>query len=259
MTFDIRQLERLAVADRIVFRPSVSSTNDLARQLAADTPRSTSLLVLADEQTAGRGRGSNRWWTGEGSVAFSLLVDSPEFGIPRRHAAMISLAAAVAIVETIAPLVSQAQARPGIHWPNDVFAGGRKLAGILVESLADGRHVIGIGINVNNYAALAPPELQATITSLADLAGREHDRTSLLVELLGSLDAAMKELIRSPAELARRADSRCLQHGQKLSIETAGIVQSGICAGIADDGALVLDTPGGTKNIYSGVLVKASA
>jgi BirA family biotin operon repressor/biotin-[acetyl-CoA-carboxylase] ligase len=254
MTFDAPALERSTWVDRVVHHERLSSTNDLARQLAADTPRGKSLLVLADEQTAGRGRGSNRWWTGEGSLAFSLLLDSPRLGIPRRQAAMISLAAAVALAETVAPLVPHA--RPGIHWPNDVFVSDRKLAGILVEALADGRHIVGVGMNINNRLALAPPDLQPTITSLVDLTGRTHDRSQLLLELLGSLQAALQQLARSPADLAQRADSLCLQHGQRLAIDVGGNIDAGICAGIADDGSLVLDTPAGPRNVYSGVLIK---
>jgi BirA family biotin operon repressor/biotin-[acetyl-CoA-carboxylase] ligase len=163
----------------------------------------------------------------------------------------------VALVETIAPLVPDQ--RPGIHWPNDVFVSDRKLAGILVESLADGRHIVGVGMNVNNPLALAPPELQTAITSLVDLTGRAHDRTQLLLELLDSLQAALHQLARSPSDLARRADSLCLQHGQRLAVEAGGRVEAGICAGIADDGSLVLDTPAGPRNVYSGVLVKSAS
>ncbi|HEY5311353.1 MAG TPA: biotin--[acetyl-CoA-carboxylase] ligase, partial [Pirellulales bacterium] len=189
MTYDVAALQRAAWVDRIVYQSRVSSTSDLARQLAAEAPRGTSLLVLADEQSAGRGRGSNRWWTGAGSLAFSLLLDSPDLGVPRRHAAMISLAAAIALAETVAPVVPHE--RLGIHWPNDVFVADRKLAGILVEALADGRHILGVGVNVNNPVALAPPDLQQAITSLIDLTGCDHDRTQLLLELLGSLHAAL--------------------------------------------------------------------
>jgi BirA family biotin operon repressor/biotin-[acetyl-CoA-carboxylase] ligase len=257
MTIDLAELKRSTWVDQIVYQECVSSTNDLARELVAAAPRGTSLLVLADEQTAGRGRGSNRWWTAPGSLALSLAIDSLELGIPRRHTAMISLAAATALVETVVQLAPHE--RPGIHWPNDVFVAGRKLAGILVEALADGRHIIGIGMNVNNPIVLAPAELQAAITSLVDLTGGQHDRTRLLIDLLENLRAAIEQLARAPAELARRADSLCLQHGQHLAVEVAGSIERGICAGIADDGALVLDTPAGPRNIYSGVLVKPSA
>src|SRR5438128_556633 len=125
--------------------PSLGSTNDYCRQYAADLSRDEVLLVVADEQTAGRGRGANRWWTGAGSLAFSLLFDPSAHGIDRRNLGMIALAAGVATVEAVAPRLPRQPL--GLHWPNDVFAAGRKLAGILVEGLRNGRHILGLGLN----------------------------------------------------------------------------------------------------------------
>jgi BirA family biotin operon repressor/biotin-[acetyl-CoA-carboxylase] ligase len=254
MSFDLVRLTSETFIDRVDHQPVVTSTNDRARQLAAEVVAGETLLVLADEQTAGRGRGSNRWWTGPASLAFSLLLDTRSLGIERRYTALISLAAAAALVDTLRERI--AEQRPGIHWPNDVFVGPRKLAGILVESLADGRHIVGLGLNVNDPATAAPPELRGHITSLVDLTSGECDRTELLVTYLANLRPALGQLADSPHELARYADRLCLQHGERLTIDSAGRQFTGICTGIADDGALVLDTPTGPERIYSGVLVK---
>lgn len=239
---------------RVEYRPTVDSTNTLARELAATTARDEIVLVIADEQTAGRGRGSNRWWTGNGALAFSLLVDSSLQGVDRRHAGMIALAAALSIVETVELFAPHESV--GLHWPNDVYVGERKLAGILVEALADGRHVVGIGCNVNNSVSAAPEALSAIVTTLRDLTNVEHDRTRVLVELLQRFAARLEQLAAAPDQLGRDAHHRCLQIHQRLTISVGQQETTGICSGIADDGALLLDTPTGQQKFYSGVLVK---
>ncbi|HEX5442428.1 MAG TPA: biotin--[acetyl-CoA-carboxylase] ligase, partial [Pirellulales bacterium] len=214
--YDLTRLSAARLVDRFECHESLASTNDYLREMAARAPRHENLLVIAEGQTAGRGRGGNRWWTGPGSIAFSLLFDPAAREIAPRHFPLLSLAAAVALIETIAPLVGQEEI--GLHWPNDVFAAGRKLAGILVEALADGRHVLGIGCNVNHRASDAPPELAGVLVTLADLSGRRHDRTTLLLVLLERLSDALEALGRAPESLARRANELCLQHGRRLTL-----------------------------------------
>lgn len=254
-SIDIPRLLAETFATRVEHHAELGSTNDRARELASATPRESVALVVADRQTAGRGRGSNRWWTGEGSLAFSLLFDPALCGVERKHFGMLALAAAVGIVETVAPLLPDHTS--GLHWPNDVFVGDRKLAGILVEALPDGRHVVGIGVNVNNSLASAPEELLSLATTLGELTGAAHERTELLVRLLDHLASNLDVLGRQPQELGRRADELCLQHGRTLTLRHGGRTLTGLCAGIAPDGALLLDTPSGREAFYSGVLVKA--
>jgi len=234
---------------------TLGSTNDRVREAAADLPAGRGLLVVAREQTAGRGRGANRWWTGPGSLAFSLLFDPESRRIDKRHRAMSALATSVAIVETTSPLV---QPRPvGIHWPNDVYIGEAKLAGILVEVLPDGRQIIGVGVNVNNTAASAPAELAPHVATLFDLTGREHDPLELLELLLKHMEPALTLLTISPERLALHADALCLQRDRRMTLDVGqGRIVEGIYSRIADDGALVLDTPTGPETIYSGVSVK---
>lgn len=241
-------------ADQVEHFASLASTNDYAREVAASVPREKRLLVVADEQTAGRGRGANRWWTGQGSLACSLLFDPAARQIERRFYPMISLATAIAIAETAAEVLSTVDV--GLHWPNDVFVGERKLAGVLIEVLPDGRHVLGIGCNVNNRTSSAPPELSTVATSLVDLTGRDHCRGALLRGILERLDPRLDDLARSPQAIGRRANELCKQHARPLTLRAGERVAAGLCVGIADDGALVLDTPTGRQSFYSGVLVK---
>lgn len=249
-------LDRIRLQTRVAaveYRASVVSTNDLATEMARSDSPALPLLVVADTQTAGRGRGSNRWWTGNGSLAFSLVLAPESFGqaTPRRSA-MAALAAGVAVAETLAPLLPAH--RTGIHWPNDVMAAGRKLSGILVEVLSDGRHIIGIGINTNNTAADAPPEVQSRVGTLRDLSGQVHDQTAILVATLQHLDRRLTELATLPEAIARQADALCLQRGSMLTVVQGDTSVAGRCAGIAADGALVLETTDGRRAIYSGVI-----
>ncbi len=230
----------------------LSSTQDRARTAAAQLPLDVSLLVVADQQTQGRGRGSNRWWTGAGSLAFSLLFDPAQFGLPRGPRPEISLVVGLAVIEVVEPLLPERIV--GLHWPNDVYVGSRKLAGILIDMLPDGRLIAGVGLNSNNTLADAPAELREQVTTLLDLTDRTHEPTELLIHFAQALAAGLSLLAKSPVELGRQFDLRCLQHGHSLTLRNGDQAITGICTGIATDGALLLDTDTGRRVCYSGTL-----
>jgi len=251
-TLDIERLLDETFVARAEHHPTLGSTNDRARQCALEGASELPLLIVADRQTSGRGRGTRRWWTGRGSLAFSLLLDGDSTGVARSGSSLVALAAALAIVEAVEPLL-RGQA-VGLHWPNDVFAAGRKLAGILVETLADQRHIVGIGLNANNSIADAPPQLQQTATTLLDLTGVPHDRTTILLTVLKHLEGTLRLLSSARHEIVKRADAICLQRGQTLTIQSGDCSIMGRAAGIAPDGALLLDTPTGRRQFHSGLL-----
>jgi BirA family biotin operon repressor/biotin-[acetyl-CoA-carboxylase] ligase len=256
-----RVLKETSVA-RVEHHPALSSTNDRARECAEEGAGALPLLVVADVQTAGRGRGGHRWWTGRGSLAFSVLLDPGQAAIWRGgQSPLVALAAAVAVVEAVAPLVGSHGV--GINWPNDVVArvpacGWRKLAGVLVEVLPDGRHIVGIGVNTNNRLAEAPPEVRLVATTLRELTGLTHDQTTILVTLLQRLEARLGQLAAEPGRIGTSADALCLQRGRLLTLDRGGELVSGHCAGIAPDGALLLDTPHGREAFYWGMLKQRS-
>ena len=238
--------------DRVEHYRELSSTQDRARGAAVDLPTDKSLLVVADRQTEGRGRGGNRWWTGDGSLAFSLIFSPARFGITAKAVPQLSLAAAAALIDAATPLLP---AQPlGLHWPNDVYAAGRKLAGVLVDVLADGRHLLGVGVNTNNRLDDAPAELGDSLATFLWLTGRIIDHGDLLEAFLAQLASSLNELGRVPAEFGRRFDELCLQHGQILTVRNGETRTTGRCAGIAPDGALLLDTEQGRQLFYSGTL-----
>jgi BirA family biotin operon repressor/biotin-[acetyl-CoA-carboxylase] ligase len=168
---------------------------------------------------------------------------------------LISIASAVAVAETVAPLLAGHEV--GIHWPNDVVADGRKIAGILVEVLGKRRQVLGIGLNTNNRLHEAPPEIIKRATTLWELTHTVHDQTAILVRLLQRLEIGIGQLA-APAELLRQANALCLQHGQTLHLRCGNQTITGRCVGIAADGCLLLDTPNGRQTFASGVLAGGS-
>ncbi len=254
MTSNDIDVERIACESfiaRVEHHLEVTSTNDVARERAgncveADLP----LLVIAERQTAGRGRQGRAWWTGHGALAFSLLIDPRAHGIEPPAASRTPLAVAVTLVRVFSHHAGDQNI--GLHWPNDVICSGRKLSGVLIESLPDGRQVVGVGINVNNTLATAPPELQSVATSLRDLAGREIDRSWLLLGLLDNLHQTLRQLGDDPVAIARQCNDHCLQRGATLKVETLEGPVVGRCLGIADDGGLVIETAAGPRTFYAG-------
>ncbi len=249
---DTARLIASGMAARVEHYEELSSTQDRARECAGEPDCLLPLLVVADRQSAGRGRQGNSWWTGPGSLAFSLLFDPATFGCPRRPAPRSALAVGVAIIDAIAPRATDHCV--GLHWPNDVYVGDGKLAGVLVEVLPDGRHILGIGLNSNNSAADAPLELGRQVATLRDLTGRTHDQTQLLIDLLDCLANRLRQLGADDPALGETFDALCLQHDRPLTLYLGDRTVTGRCAGIAADGALLLDTPEGRQSFYAGTL-----
>ena len=253
-SLDPARLLAAGVAARVEHYETLSSTHDRAHEVARSADAAPlPLLVVAEEQTAGRGRGSNRWWTGRGSLAFSLLFDPAGWDLSREPTPRRSLAVGAAIVEVLRPLVPRHPL--GLHWPNDVFADGRKLAGVLIDVLQGGRHVIGVGLNVNNTLDGAPSDVRRRATSLCELTGEMFDRTNLLVEILANVQRSLRASMEDAAGFGQRLTDLCLQIGQDLTVDLGGRRTTGRCLGIDADGALVLETAAGPQRFYSGTLV----
>ncbi len=256
---DVSRLLSSVFVVRVEHFAVLDSTQQRAREAAANPFEPLPLLVVADRQTAGRGRGENSWWTGDGNLALSLLFDPAELGCPRGLPSM-SLAASVAIIDAITamwdgfPKPSSSNPRLGLHWPNDVFVAGRKLGGVLVEALPDGLHILGIGLNTNGRVSDAPSELQSRLTTLRDLTGQPHDHTDLTLALLDRLVDCLRKLGSDAESLGRRFDELCLQHGQTLTLYQGARATAGRCLGIAPDGGLRLETPAGPRTFHSGTL-----
>ncbi len=170
------------------FLSCTTSTNDYAKELLADPARCDSLelplLVSAEAQTAARGRGSKKWWTGPGAIAVSLLLRLSDHGLVREDLTLLSPLTAKAVAATLEERLAQAglQRSFSIKLPNDVYLEGKKICGILIESPIPEYAVIGIGINTNNTLRDLPDEFRETpITTLVDAIGFVSENDDILV------------------------------------------------------------------------------
>lgn len=189
------------------FRQTTSTIDEARTLLKSETPFRYPALVLAETQTAGRGQREHRWWTGFGSLAFTLITSWESFGRTRGDSWEISMEVAQYLILGLNThferLVHRTKLRniPEFHIksPNDIYCRDKKLAGILIESPTPRTLLVSIGINVNNRVRLAPVELRDSITSLIDLVYPEQekyvsdprpnrlDREQLLADIMISL------------------------------------------------------------------------
>jgi BirA family biotin operon repressor/biotin-[acetyl-CoA-carboxylase] ligase len=224
----------------------IGSTNDEARHLAeAGAPEG--LLVVAEQQHAGRGREGRRWLTPPGAALALSLVLRP--AVTPHLAQRLSMLAGVAVCEAI-ELVAGIPA--SLKWPNDVLLAGKKAGGILIEASLLGdtlaSAVLGLGLNVS--AAPPPAEVDFPATHLEAEAGRPVDRLRLLRAILERVGAHYPSL--AAGEPASAADElfaawrgRLGWLGQRVSVRTPGGEVVGLAEDVEPEGALLVRLPGG--------------
>jgi BirA family biotin operon repressor/biotin-[acetyl-CoA-carboxylase] ligase len=238
--FDLRRIEGETFVERIEYLRETKSTNDLALERLRDGQCHPPLLVLADQQTRGRGRGDNAWWSDAGALTFSLVIDTSGMASLPGGVFPISLVAAVAVCRAIGKLFSGIDVR--LKWPNDVLLGRRKVCGILTEVPARpaDRMVIGVGINVNNSLADAPIDVQQRAASLSDVAGRQVDLTEVLINVLRQFDALVRDYRRGDLRAGQACAPWCALTGRRVSLKLGSRRVAGVCRGIDDSGALII-------------------
>lgn len=243
------------IGHAVEFHAEIASTNDRARAALAE-PGGHGLAIVADLQTAGRGRRGRAWVSPPGvNLLFSVALRP---AIAPRLAGLLGIAAALAVRNGCADLAPDAGL--AIRWPNDlVDAQGRKVAGLLVETaLESGKlaeAVIGIGINVNWEPDAMPAEIAAAATSLRALTGAAVDRVDLLRRILTALDTEVAALERGETPLPRLRAHSWLD-GQPVEVETGDGILTGIAAGIGDDGSLLLDADVGRLALSVGEVAR---
>lgn len=235
---------------------SVSSTNDVARELAV-SGASEGLCVIAREQTAGRGRQGRSWASSPGEGLYLSLILRPQ--VSASDSAMITLAAAVAVAET---LRLDFQAAADIKWPNDVLVRGRKICGILVEAAIEGNRlqyaVMGIGVNIAQRSF--PDQIGAGATSLALETGRtilpEEFAEVMLPRLEHWYAAAMS---RPDQVIGRWEELSGSAHDCLVRVESPDGSVEGVTRGLTATGALIVElATGERREIVSGeVTVRA--
>jgi BirA family biotin operon repressor/biotin-[acetyl-CoA-carboxylase] ligase len=230
---------------------STTSTNSIA----LDELKSMSIpaeylprLVLADQQTAGRGRQGRIWISNDQNLTFTLTVPRPQSPSTTER---LSVAVGVGIANSLEAEFPGLQVQ--LKWPNDVYVSGGKLAGILLESTSGVPSlVVGVGVNVGSSPAVQATHAAAPIRCLSEQIGRSIDRYQFFPGLVGGILAAI--------ELARAADPRllssfrhrCLLAGKSIQFVENGQTLTGFCHGIGDGGELIADVGGHTRHIHSG-------
>lgn len=228
--------ELLPPGHRLTVLERTTSTNDVARNCGA-AGEDGGLVIVAEEQEAGRGRRGAAWVSprGEG-LAFSVLLRPSE---NRALWPRLSMAAGLAVAEALDRFGIAAE----VKWPNDVWVNGRKIAGILVES-GEGFVVAGIGINVGVQEF--PGALAATATSLFLECGEAPELGAVLAAVLTRFDVWQAAIGSRFDELLRRLRERCALTGRPVQLLTADGPRSGIARGFGDGGELLLEQENGT-------------
>jgi BirA family biotin operon repressor/biotin-[acetyl-CoA-carboxylase] ligase len=221
------------IGKRTLYYPSLTSTMEIAREEARHGA-AEGTIIIADEQTAGRGRLNRVWLSPRGNIALSLVL-RPDMA----HLHSLVMLASLAVVHSI-EAITGLKAR--IKWPNDVLIGTRKVCGILIESQLQENRVayvtIGIGINVN----LHPddfPDILPTATSLSRELGREIPRLDLVQQLLLEIEKLYLDLSAGKSLYEEWRDN-LVTLGKRVHVKSGDTVQEGIAESVARDGSLLL-------------------
>jgi BirA family biotin operon repressor/biotin-[acetyl-CoA-carboxylase] ligase len=237
--------------ENIIIYNSLPSTNTRAKELYSQgAPHGT--IVLAEEQTAGRGR-MERWWFSPPckNILVSLLL-RPDIKSENIYA--LTLALAVSSIDAIKEICNLSAM---IKWPNDIYLNRKKLAGILTEFSIRGSKpayvILGMGMNVN-WCPDEEAGMLFTSTSLINETGAPVSRNCLIAEILKRFDHIYNEIIGERMdEFSRRCNSLSLLTGNMVSVDTGDGIISGKVIGLDNDGGLILKTEDGkVKKILNG-------
>jgi BirA family biotin operon repressor/biotin-[acetyl-CoA-carboxylase] ligase len=231
---------------------SIDSTSDEAKRLLEADALPCPFLISADQQTKGRGRGTNAWWSSTGSLMFTLAFDPKAFGLEPRHEPLLALLAGLAVVESLPEIPA------GIRWPNDVECLGKKLAGVLperVETSLGVRILMGVGVNVTTQFDQAPVEISKMATSVVDLGGFLTCE-QMLDSFLIHFDRLIQELASDDPGLTDRWNALDTLLGTTVRVRQNDRLIVGIGSGIDALGGLVLMTESGPTTVYGGTVLR---
>lgn len=227
------------VGRRVVYYPSLASTNEVAKQ-EAQQGAAEGTVIVADEQTAGRGRIKRAWLTPKDNIAVSVILYPSIASLP--YLIMVASLAVVHSIEAVTGLKSQ------LKWPNDVLIKGKKVCGILIESKVRGDiidyAIIGIGVNVN-LRLYDFPEISPTATSLSYELGRDVSCLSLIKSLLVEIESLYSTLSSGGSIYEEWRDS-LVTLGRSIRVKSGEDVYDGIAESVAEDGSLLLRCSDGT-------------
>lgn len=239
-------LKTTCLGAAVEFLETTDSTNrQMAARARAGAPHGS--VLVADAQTAGRGRMARQWFSPPGSnLYFSLLLRPDVVPMKAPQLALLAGLALARAVETLCPELT-----PKVKWPNDVFLNGKKLSGILcdMDAETDRVHylVVGVGVNVNLSADEFPPEISGLATSLRAELGKTVPRTALLTAFLNAFEPIYESWLADglAAWLPELGEKSHLA-GRELAVEVGRESLHGRAVGLSCNGGLLLDC-GGTS------------
>ena len=243
--FDIK-LDSEEVGRQFVYVQNLDSTNTLL--LNSKEFKTNGTVVLAEEQTAGKGRKNREWISSPGqNLTFSILLRK----VDGKKVNIINLGASLAVAQAIENLY---QLKTSLKWPNDVLIGGKKISGILLESTSKGseldRVVIGIGINVNQVNF--PGKYLIEPTSIKKEFKSKGNRERLLSEVLNLLEETLVKINENPQLILDDWKERCKMIGEKIKVVSEKETKFGIFDDLDENGFLVLKSSGKTEKIHFG-------
>ncbi|CAN5531234.1 biotin--[acetyl-CoA-carboxylase] ligase [soil metagenome] len=261
-------LQHYSVGHTIDYYQSIPSTMPIAQKLAERPETRSGTIVVAEEQTAGRGRLQRRWETPVGQALLVSIIFKPAHRRQGIAPPLLSMAAGVATAHALETFTPSLVGCVGLKWPNDVLLGHDsehrmektgKVAGILVEGAFQQGEllyaILGIGINVNQARDTLPPAQPGAPmpTSLRLFADQEFDRTALLIALCRSLSGLLNS--DQPAQaLITEWRSRLWTLGQMITVRTNGTegeVFSGRAVDVTGEGNLVVEHESGARRIFT--------
>ncbi|MFC1935506.1 biotin--[acetyl-CoA-carboxylase] ligase [Chloroflexota bacterium] len=239
-------LRDACIGHHIIYFPVVTSTMDVARQ-EAERGSEEGIVVVAEEQTAGRGRLGRRWLSSAGQNLYFSVLLYPSLWVCRR----LGAAAPVAVLRAIRQVCGLS---PTLKWPNDILLGEKKVSGILIETAiqdAEVRHaIVGIGIN----AGLDPeahPEVASTATSLAAELGKPIPREELLQAVLAEL-ALIYAHLKGWGDVWEEWQSSLETLGKEVRVRWGEQVEEGVAETVDSEGNLLLRRADGTLVTLAG-------
>jgi BirA family biotin operon repressor/biotin-[acetyl-CoA-carboxylase] ligase len=261
-----KELKTDFIGQNIAYYSSLGSTNEVLKELAGQgAPEG--MLVIADEQTTGRGRLGRKWLAPAGtSLLLSLLFRPDPSGrasgrsLAPKQAQRLTMICSLAIADAVEGLTGLPVS---LKWPNDILIRGKKAGGILTESGTTGGRldyvVVGMGLNVN-LAISTLPELSGMATSLSQELGREVSRLELLWRILGEIETRYNSLRRGESPHEEWA-ARLINLGHQVQVAMPQGVLAGWAEGVDADGALILRTADGRRErvLAGDVTLRSSA
>ncbi|OGO30673.1 MAG: biotin--[acetyl-CoA-carboxylase] ligase [Chloroflexi bacterium RBG_16_56_11] len=225
-----RGLKTRLIGRQIAFYPFVTSTMDVARRQArAGAPEG--LVIVAGQQTSGRGRLRRRWFSPEGNIALSIILRPESSSLP-----YLVMIASLAVVSGFAKVTGM---KAGIKWPNDILVNGKKICGILIENELKGNRVefsiVGVGINVSWKPALPNGALPAA--ALEEESGKKISRAEVIVHLLNELDR-LYLLLPDGKNIFRSWRDRLVTLGKNVTVTSGKKILQGIAESVDESGAL---------------------